>query len=190
MYLQYGYIAVAVIIYFLVLIIKSKEYDLTDVFGYSCLYICIALVLYFAILLCVKLTDTGSYKTPSIPEEYYESQEVEEIKEEIYSLDTGIENEVKGKFTLGRGYLSSENKVVYYYYVKGEYGLRLKTIEADRVYIQESDEIKPCIKEVYKVVSIKDDAPEDIERETSKYRQATILVVPLNTIQVDFNGNV
>lgn len=127
---------------------------------------------------------------PKPASEYLATEEISEIGERIYSLNAGIENSLNGKFTIGRGYVSGKSEVVYYYYVEKEYGKILESIDAKDTYIEESDEIEPCIKYIYTRTYTQEDAPEGIERVDYKRREATVLVVPKNTIQVEYKTNV
>ena len=70
--------------------------------------------------------------------EFYTNEYQEVVYDHIYSMD--LNNEVNGRFRLGRGYINTGN--YYYFYIKtGEdtYGLRKLKIEGDNVFIKETD---------------------------------------------------
>lgn len=107
----------------------------------------------------------------------------EDIAYEIYSINDNIN--VNGRFVLGTGYIESKN--YYYFYINTDKGLKAEKIEANNVYIQETDEVSPRIiyqyhkyiyPEWYKKLFVANSNPHgDV---------TTIIKVPTNTVTTQY----
>lgn len=118
-----------------------------------------------------------------------------EIREEIQYNICGLENKyisensAKGAFILGTGGFSgsTNTELKYYFFRENENGKKLESISGENVYIRETNEQEPCYIKKY---SITKDVGffkwlwGDMEY---KHLKAKILVVPTDTIKIDYN---
>ncbi len=122
---------------------------------------------------------------------------VREYEEKQYNIQ-GLENNIttsqktSGAFVLGFGYINSETteQIKYYYFKVNDIGKQLETIEIgnySNTYIRETNEIEPCL--IYRYQETKNKGLFKWlfgeEREPNKI--AEILVVPENTIKIEYN---
>ena len=130
------------------------------------------------VVVCV-LGLIGSIVYINITEENEKRVYIRQEDIEIYSLD--ILNGANGRFILGSGTI--ESKPIYYYYVKDKDGLyEMQHISADTIKIKQDNESKPHI-EHYKTK----------DWETfwlANNRQKYIIIIPENSIQERYNGNI
>lgn len=183
----YGFCAILVVVYFIVKgLRKFKNKD--DFYDFRHTYVIVAL---FGIL--PVFTYVHIFNIAATANKYLEKEDVVEIGESIYSLSAQPESDIKGSFVLGCGNVSSNTDVTYYYYVDGEYGKTIQKLRngmMTKVYIEESDEVEPCVKYIYTRSYTRDDAPEYVKREDFKSLKAKVIVVPKNTIQIEYNANI
>lgn len=131
---------------------------------------------------------------------YLDKEVIKEYEVEQYKIQ-GLENNIttsqntKGSFILGFGYVNSETQeeIKYYYFKVNDIGKKLETIEIGNnsdTYIRETDEMKPCL--IYRYQKVKTKAYwkwlfGELEKEI---QIAEILVVPSNTIKIEYNVEV
>lgn len=92
----------------------------------------------------------------------------EEVVYEIYSMR--VDSGVSGRFVLGSG--SVESKLHYYVLVDGEYGYEIEKINAEDLYIIETDEISPRY---------------TTEKKAWEFNFINRLYVPLGTVTVNYS---
>ena len=92
----------------------------------------------------------------------------EKVVYEIYSMR--IDSVVSGRFVLGAG--SFESKLHYYVLVDGKYGYEIEKINAEDLYIIETDEISPRY---------------TTEKKAWEFNFINRLYVPLGTITVNYS---
>ena len=121
--------------------------------------------------------------------------EVEQYK--IQGLESNIETkqETFGAFVLGCGFVNSnsDTDLKYYYFKVNDIGKQLESIEIDKTsntYIRETDDIEPCL--IYRYEKRRDTGFckwlfGGIEME---HKVAEILVVPTNTIKIEYNVDI
>lgn len=126
-------------------------------------------------------------------------QPIGEPYEEVQYKIQGLENNItttqntSGTFILGCGYIESESKetLKYYYFKINDIGKQLESIEINdnsNIYIRETDDVEPCL--IYRHQKMK--YPKFYEWfiggtcETTTIT-AEILVVPTNTIKIEYN---
>jgi hypothetical protein len=124
-----------------------------------------------------------------------EPWEVEQYK--IQGLESNIETkqETFGAFVLGCGFVNSDSDtdLKYYYFKVDEIGKQLESIEIDKTlntYIRETDNVEPCL--IYRYEKRRDTGFckwlfGGIEME---HKVAEILVVPTNTIKIEYNVDI
>lgn len=129
-------------------------------------------------------------------------QEEQVVQYEItgLELETKEKENLKGFFVLGTGFVSGEKKEApskYVFFANTEYGKKLTTLPINGVYLRETDEENPKLIEIV----VKQVRPArfidyfwghkkgDII-EGGKYTKGKILVVPTNTIKIDYNVEV
>lgn len=144
------------------------------------------------ILICiVAILATIAIFNRTTGEEY----EVEQYK--IQGLENNIETkqETNGAFVLGFGYINSSTseKIKYYYFKVNDLGKKLESKEIynySNTYIRETNKTEPCL--IYKMQETKNEGfwkilfGEDIWTG----RKAEILVVPENTIKIEYNVDI
>jgi len=127
---------------------------------------------------------------------FFNREVINEYEEEQYKIQ-GLENNmettssIRGGFILGFGYVNgkSEQKMNYYYFKVNDLGKKLEKTDTD-VYIRETDKIKPCL--IYKYQETSNTGffkwlfGEDIMRGKTD----TILVVPTNTVKIEYNVDI
>lgn len=122
---------------------------------------------------------------------------VKEYEEEQYKIQ-GLENNIttsqntNGAFILGFGYINSSTKeeMKYYYFKVNDIGKKLETIEITNnsdTYIRETDEIKPCLIYRYQETLNKGFWKWLFGENRQSTKIAEILVVPKNTIKIEYN---
>lgn len=117
---------------------------------------------------------------------YYTSiQEYEVEQYKIYGVEDNWE--IAGRFTLGTG--SIRERMKYYYFTENAIGKYIESITATgNVYIRETDDVEPCLIYRYQVTEFKYDFLKWFfgDKKTTTL-VAKILVVPTNTIKVEYN---
>lgn len=123
------------------------------------------------------------------------SDEYEEKVYDIQGLENNIEQEysINGAFVLGCGYVSGsyESDMKYYYFKVDEYGKKLESVSGSDIYIRETNETQPCLIKTYIDYEyngffkwlLSNDGEGRIEHKT-------IIVVPENTIKIDYNVDI
>ena len=124
-----------------------------------------------------------------------EPWEVEQYK--IQGLESNIETkqETFGAFVLGCGFVNSDSKtdLKYYYFKVNDIGKQLESITINNysdTYIRETDDIEPCL--IYRYEKRKNTGFckwlfGDMETEN---KTAEILVVPTETIKIEYNVDI
>ena len=92
----------------------------------------------------------------------------EEVVYEIYSMR--VDSGVSGSFVLGAG--SFESKLHYYVLIDGDYGYQIEKINAEDLYIIETDDISPRY---------------TTEKKAWEFNFINRLYVPLGTITVNYS---
>lgn len=126
---------------------------------------------------------------------YDEYVDIEKYKIVSLELMTNTNQETKGVFVLGCGTInSSANREMKYVYVSDEeYGKQIQTLEIRNTYLKETDEETPKLIERTKVVKRKNNIIDYLwnnKQEESVMLtsiERNILVVPKNTIKVNYN---
>ena len=127
-----------------------------------------------------------------------ESTSYEEIAYEITGLELqSYENEkLSGSFILGSGYVSGSRSIElqYIFFANTEHGKQLKTAKGANLYIRETDEEAPKLinikTKIYRRANWVDQlwGHEKGEEIVSEIRDSgQVLVVPTNTIKIDYN---
>ena len=122
---------------------------------------------------------------------------VKEYEEEQYKIQ-GLENNIttnqntNGAFVLGFGYINSSTKeqIKYYYFKVNDIGKKLETIEIgnnSNTYIRETNEIEPCLIYRYQETINKGFWKWLFGENKTSTEIAKILVVPENTIKIEYN---
>lgn len=123
--------------------------------------------------------------------------EYEEKQYEIQGLENNIisKENINGAFILGFGYINSstDEEIKYYYFKVNDMGKKLETITIDNsqeVYIRETNEIKPCLIYKYQTTANKGFFKWLFGEDKVDTKVAEILVVPTNTIKIEYNVEV
>lgn len=122
---------------------------------------------------------------------------VKEYEEKQYNIQ-GLENNIttnqniNGAFVLGFGYINSDTKeqIKYYYFKVNDIGKKLETIEIGNysdTYIRETNEIEPCLIYRYQETVNKGFWKWLFGESRLSTQIAEILVVPENTIKIEYN---
>lgn len=122
---------------------------------------------------------------------------VREYEEKQYNIQ-GLENNIttsqktNGAFVLGFGYINSETteQIKYYYFKVNDIGKKLETIEIGNnsdTYIRETNKIEPCLIYRYQETKNKGLFKWLFGEERNPNKIAEILVVPENTIKIEYN---
>jgi len=121
-------------------------------------------------------------------------REYEEKQYNIQGLESNIstKQETNGAFVLGFGYInsSSSEQIKYYYFKVNDLGKKLETIEIgtySETYIRETDEIEPCLIYRYQETVNKGFYKWLFGEFKTSTQIAEILVVPKNTIKIEYN---
>lgn len=126
-----------------------------------------------------------------------------EYQEQAYTI-TGLEligiqeNKIEGRFLLGTGYISGRTSegLKYVFFANTEYGKQMKTTETNNIYLKKTDEEEPKLinikqKTIRKMNFIDELWGNDNEEEVYSERTVgQILVVPTNTIKINYNVEV
>jgi len=126
----------------------------------------------------------------------YNVREIQEVQYTITGLEfqENVNDELKGCFILGSGKIEANTvrELKYVYFINTEYGKQLHSSEASKVYIKETDNEAPklvTIKRIaWRYANIIDKLwghDDIIENGTTVVGE--ILVVPTNTIKIDYN---
>lgn len=120
--------------------------------------------------------------------------EYEEKQYEIQGLENNIisKENTNGAFILGFGYInsSSDEEIKYYYFKVNENGKKLETItinNSQEVYIRETNEIKPCLIYKYQTTVNTGFFKWLFGEDKIDTKIAEILVVPTDTIKIEYN---
>lgn len=173
-------ISIVFLICVIIISIKAKL-DFWEIIECGFYLIFIWLILTFALY---GMASCFTIQTKTYEEKQYDIQGLE--NNIITSKDTN------GAFILGFGYVNSDTKetIKYYYFKVDEIGKKLETLEITNnidVYIRETNEIEPCylyIYEIRKPNSFWKWFLGDFENEN---KIADVLVVPENTIKIEYN---
>lgn len=118
----------------------------------------------------------------------------EEKQYEICGLEnkTNTESYINGAFVLGFGYVngSSSETIKYYYFKCNENGKKLESIDGTDIYIRETNEQTPCLIRKYREVKNKGFWKWVFGEGKSRQVEAEILVVPENTIKIEYNVDI
>ena len=123
--------------------------------------------------------------------------EYQEVQYTITGLEMFVDQKesLKGCFVLGTGSLNGGNskELKYIYFANTEYGKQLKSVGINKVYIKETDDEAPkyvkIIQRVYRDVTWVDKlfGHKDKTIELNSKETGEILVVPTNTIKIEYN---
>lgn len=123
--------------------------------------------------------------------------EYQEVQYTITGLEMFVEQEesLKGCFILGTGSLNggSSKELKYIYFANTEYGKQLKSAGVNKVYIKETDDEAPkyvkIIQRVYRDITWVDILFGHKGKSIELYSKEVgeILVVPTNTIKIEYN---
>ena len=116
----------------------------------------------------------------------------------IYGLQFDRQSQTysEGTFILGCGGYSSGSKTTntYYFFSENEYGRKMESLDNSQldVYIKETDSEEPHLKTIYTIFNY---APFwktflGVSPLITKIESGKILVVPTNTIKIDYNVNI
>lgn len=121
-------------------------------------------------------------------------REYEEVQHGIQGLENHVStnSNIRGAFVLGFGYVNggSTDEMKYYYFKVNDLGKKLESItvnEDSNTYIRETDEMEPCL--IYRYAeTVNKGFYKWLFGEDKTTRQiAEILVVPSNTIKIEYN---
>ena len=118
-------------------------------------------------------------------------------EEKQYNIE-GLENktetkqEIHGHFILGIGNISgeTEQEMKYYYFKSNKKGKKLKSVNANNVYIRETDEQKPCLIKEYEEQEFTGFLKFMFGACNNRVEKNKILVVPTNTIKIEYNVDI
>lgn len=121
------------------------------------------------------------------------------VKETLYKIE-GLEsnmvtnNTLSGSFILGCGSVEGKtsSKIKYYFFKETENGKSLESIvgENSEVYIQETNDMQPCLIKEYSIKRQNRLFEVLFWKEEIKEELRTILIVPENTIKIEYNVEV
>ena len=128
------------------------------------------------------------------------AKQVKTYEKKQYDIQ-GLENniitnqETNGAFILGFGYVDSETKenITYYYFKVDKLGKKLETINIDNyseIYIRETNDMKPCLIYVYEKYENVGVFKFLLGKKDYESKVAEVLVVPENTIKIEYNVEV
>lgn len=127
-------------------------------------------------------------------------QEPIEYQEELYTI-TGLEltnnqeSKLNGNFILGIGYVngSSADKLQYVFFANTKYGKQLKTTDTKKIYLRETNDEEPKIINIKRKTVRKTNFIDTLWGNKNKEEimedtvVGQIVVVPTNTIKIDYN---
>lgn len=123
--------------------------------------------------------------------------EYEQVQYEIQGLENNIitSQDTTGRFILGFGSINSTTteKIKYYYFKVDGIGKQLETINVNNfsnTYIRETDDIKPCLIHRYQVTKNTGFFKWLFGESEKEALIAEVLVVPTNTIKIEYNVEV
>lgn len=117
--------------------------------------------------------------------------EEEEIQYNIISLENkdAIKSNIHGSFILGYGGISgsSSSTIKYYFFRSDENGKKLESVDGTDVYIRENNEQEPCY--IIKKYIVKNTGIFEwlFGEDEHKVDGTKILVVPENTVKIEYN---
>lgn len=121
--------------------------------------------------------------------------EVEQYK--IQGLEDSITTtqETFGAFVLGCGFVSSDSdtNLKYYYFKVNDIGKQLESIEIDNysnTYIRETNDVEPCLIHRYQKRRFTGFYKWFLGDSETEHTVAEILVVPTNTIKIEYNVDI
>lgn len=171
------------IIFFIILIFMIKEicFDIVEAFWS------------FATLLLIWSVITGALWVMAS----CDTNKVKTYEEKQYAIQ-GLENnistsqETNGAFVLGFGYINSDSKdnIKYYYFKVDELGKKLETLEITNysdIYIRETDDTEPCLIYVYEETEHNKFFKWLLGNHIYTNKTSEVLVVPKNTIKIEYN---
>lgn len=175
------YIILSCIIWIIILILVALRYD-EDVGSAIITIVTFILLFAPAINLAIGVQSEEQYE-----ETIYEITGLE--------LHNSVEEQLSGAFILGTGAVQGETstKLKYVFFSNTQYGKKMEIIDGTNVYIRETDEETPKLKVIksrrYKnpnwLDKLWDSKQTKIEFGTIEHGK--ILVVPTNTIKIDYN---
>ena len=124
-------------------------------------------------------------------------EEYEVVQYSIQGLENNIttKQETFGAFVLGCGFVNSETNedMKYYYFKVNDLGKKLESITItnySNTYIRETNDIEPCL--IYRYTKCKNEGflKWFIGENEKSFKEATILVVPTNTIKIEYNVDI
>ena len=127
-----------------------------------------------------------------------ESSSYEEIAYEITGLELQSyqEENLQGRFILGSGYINSYSSIElqYIFFANTEHGKQLKTVKGTNLYIRETDEETPKLINIKTKIRRKANWIDQLwghnkgeEIVYGTLDKGQILVVPTNTIKIEYN---
>lgn len=131
-----------------------------------------------------------------------EETEYQQVVYEITGLEFKTELKEKsgltGAFLLGSGFAtgsSETSKEIYYvFFANTQYGKQLQTIQGENIYIKETDDESPKLVKIMRsgmrtanIIDILWGHKKGEKIETTATEQGQILVVPTNTVKIDYN---
>ena len=149
----------------------------------ECAYIGGMLGLLLAIIILIVAT-FGNISTNIIKEE-------EVVQYNIQGLESNTDSKsyINGTFILGCGGFNGETSdtLNYYFFMVDENGKKLQKLDGTDVYIRETNDQEPCY--IIKIQTLKTNAFQKWLFGTDEFQieAAKILVVPENTIKIDYN---
>lgn len=168
----------------LILMIKESYFDFGDIIGMFLTLLFIWAVT-TGLLWFIASCMTNKVKT-------YEKKQYD-----IQGLENNISTsqETNGAFILGFGYINSNDKdnIKYYYFKVDELGKKLETLEITNysdIYIRETDDTEPCLIYVYEETENNKFFEWLLGKHTYTNKSAEVLVVPKNTIKIEYNVEV
>lgn len=173
-----GFIILTIIAFIVAVIIGIREYDME--------LSCCIFFLYILIIGAIFAIGLGSGQ--KIINTYEEKQY------NIQGLENNIEikQKMQGQFILGFGSVSSktEQEMKYYYFKSSKKGKQLKSVKASNVYIRETDKQKPCLIKEYEEKEFTGFFKFMFGTCNNKVEKNKILVVPTNTIKIEYNVDI
>lgn len=128
----------------------------------------------------------------------YTSGEIIKEEEVVQYNIQGLENKTdsksytSGAFILGCGGFNSETSSTlnYYFFMVDENGKKLQKLNGTDIYIRETNDQEPCY--IIKIQTLKADSLTKWLFGTDEFQEeaAKILVVPENTIKIDYNVDI
>lgn len=173
-----GIIILTIIVLIIAIIIGVKEGDMSLI-GFLLFMYSLIVAAIFVICCAAGGTTINTY---------------EEKKYNIQGLENNLEikQEMHGYFVLGFGSVSgkTEQEMKYYYFKSNKKGKKLKSIKANDVYIRETDKQKPCLIQECEEKEFTGFFKFMFGNWHEKVETNKILVVPTNTIKIEYNVDI